>query len=137
MSIFFNFFFEYWFLFFLFIFVLSLLLYLEYKSYYYLNCISTYNLIKLMNINNVFVYDIRCKDEYDKGHIINSLNILETSVLKDRILKFHSNNVVIVCEDGLKSANCIRINFCNSSNSVLYLKSGIKGWIADGQILIK
>jgi rhodanese-related sulfurtransferase len=58
---------------------------------------------KIVNENNYVIVDVRTKDEYDTGHVKDSLNIPVDSI--DQNVELDKNKTIIVsCRSGRRSA---------------------------------
>ena len=85
--------------------------------------------ILAINRNNAMVLDIRAKDLFDKGHIINSKQT-PSEVTKLQNYKKH-NHFIIVCENGSRSAQLATSMKKDGFENVSVLKGGIQAWTDD------
>lgn len=79
-----------------------------------------------INRNNAMVLDIRTKEQYDKGHIINSKL---TSNDASKSLKYNKqNHLIVVCENGSKSSALASSLKKEGFENASILKGGIQAW---------
>lgn len=99
--------------------------------------INCYETTFKINKENALIFDIRNKEEYDKGHIINSININIEDNKKNNfneIKKFRNNKVPIILIYNQDENNAIKIAetiYNIGFNEVSILKSGIYGWLKE------
>ncbi|KYK90827.1 hypothetical protein SA269_10605, partial [Aggregatibacter actinomycetemcomitans serotype d str. SA269] len=96
--------------------------------------------ISLMNNQNAVVIDLRSIDEFNKGHIINSLNILPSEIKNNNIGKIEQHKdipVILACADFVSSRSSGEILAKQGFNHVYVLREGIGGWRAANLPLVK
>lgn len=88
-----------------------------------------------INKENAIVLDIRTPNEYNNGHISNSLNILIKDIKNnnfEKLEKYRNNNypIILVCTNGesTQTLNLAKILYKSGFNNITILKSGISGW---------
>jgi rhodanese-related sulfurtransferase len=92
-----------------------------------------------MNNGNTVVVDVREHDEFNKGHIESAVN-LPLSKIKEQISSFDaykSNQVLIVCQDGTRSATTGKIITKAGHKDVFVITGGMQSWQEDYKLPIK
>lgn len=95
--------------------------------------------IQLINNENAIIVDVRSNDDFKRGHITNSYNILPIDIQNGSIKtieKFKESPIIVVTDLGaaLKSGgNLINAGFTN----VYTLNDGISGWNNENLPLIR
>lgn len=90
------------------------------------------------NATNVQLVDIRTSEEYQSGHIKNSVNIDFTSnTFKESFVDFNPQKpLYIYCKTGIRSAKAISILENKGFKFVYDLKGGITAWKEAGYQMI-
>lgn len=85
--------------------------------------------VSLIN-NDAVVIDLRNKEAFTRGHIVNAKNIPidEFDAKRDSMLKFKSKPVVAVCESGISSNKIVDTLRKAGFESVFGLKGGMAAW---------
>ena len=92
-----------------------------------------------MNNGNTVVIDVREPDEFNKGHIDSAVN-LPLSKIKEQISSFDAyknNQVLIVCQDGTRSATTGKIITKAEHKDVFVITGGMQSWQEDYKLPIK
>jgi rhodanese-related sulfurtransferase len=93
-------------------------------------CITSREAVNLINHNNALIIDFRNYEDFQKIHIINSINIPEDKINeKSNFLKKHKNTIMIIIS--YNDNNCIKIIKKLKTfqiNNLTYIKKGIKLW---------
>jgi rhodanese-related sulfurtransferase len=92
-----------------------------------------------MNNGNTVVIDVRELDEFNKGHIDSAVN-LPLSKIKEQISSFDAyknNQVLIVCQDGTRSATTGKIITKAGHKDVFVITGGMQSWQEDYKLPIK
>jgi rhodanese-related sulfurtransferase len=92
-----------------------------------------------MNNGNTVVIDVREPDEFNKGHIESAVN-LPLSKIKEQISSFDAykdNQVLIVCQDGTRSATTGKIITKAGHKDVFVITGGMQSWQEDYKLPIK
>ncbi|MCO6524630.1 MAG: rhodanese-like domain-containing protein [Candidatus Schmidhempelia sp.] len=95
--------------------------------------------IQLINNENAIIVDVRSNDDFKRGHITNSYNILPIDIQNGSIKtieKFKESPIIVVTDLGaaLKSGgNLINAGFTN----VYTLNDGITGWNNENLPLVR
>lgn len=93
-----------------------------------LTAISAAQVVQLMN-QGARVIDIRDKKQFDSGHIVNSINIpaAEIDAAGSKLPK-KAKSIILVCDNGSKSAQCLAPIKKNGRENIFSLKGGLTNW---------
>ena len=94
--------------------------------------ISYSDLKIFMKKNNVYLIDIRSKQEYEEGHLDGAINISLYNIEKEieKVVKNKSSKVILYCSSGSRSKKAKKILEDLGYNEVYNLEGGIdKIWI--------
>ncbi len=118
----------------LFIVVLILFLNTLYKekSKAYQN-VNVDQLTRLVNQQNAQVVDVRPKEAYDQGHIVNAINMPLEDITsgKAKFDKLKKKPVVVYCQIGKSSLKASQQLTDAGLEQVFNLQGGINSWISD------
>lgn len=95
---------------------------------------------RLMNNEDAIVVDLRTIDEFDRGHIINSINVLPTEIKTQKVGKIEHHKtkpVIVVCATGLTANTSAELLAKQGFERVYTLKEGIAGWRSANLPLVK
>ncbi len=92
------------------------------------SAISPQHAVTLMNHQNAVVYDLRDKDTYDKGHVINALNKSLEVIEKQK--KHMKKAIVLICDTGEQSAQAVKKLKREGFEQVHALKGGMRAWLS-------
>lgn len=87
--------------------------------------------ISLMNNAEAIVIDLRSIEEFQRGHIINSLNILPSEIKNHNVGKIDHHKekpIIVVCATGLSSKTSAELLAKQGFTQVYSLREGISGW---------
>lgn len=96
--------------------------------------------IALINNKDAVVMDLRSIDEFNKGHIVNSINVLPSEIKNHNLGKIEQHKdkpVILVCLNGMTSASSAEILAKQGFAEVYSLKEGVSGWSAENLPLVK
>ncbi|MGV6987730.1 rhodanese-like domain-containing protein [Testudinibacter sp. P80/BLE/0925] len=102
--------------------------------------IDNAQLTQLLNKEHGIVVDVRSNDEFQRGHIIGSVQALPTEIKNNTasILEKHKNVPVIVVDtSGLGNEAIANQLYKNGFSRAYSLKEGIGGWRAANLPLVK
>ena len=92
-----------------------------------ISCFELYNLIGTQD--NFIILDIRNKNAYLNGHIINAINYPSSSLLSKRKLTLKSNyTYYVICDLGLTSPKVVR-HLLSLGYNAINVSGGMKSWI--------
>jgi rhodanese-related sulfurtransferase len=96
-----------------------------------LMAISPAQLVRLIN-QGARVVDIRDKEQFDAGHIVDSINLPAADPAAGQAKKIkHSKTVVLVCDTGSKSGQCVEPWRAAGYESAFSLNGGLAAWRQD------
>ena len=86
--------------------------------------------VRLMNDNDVVVLDVRESNEYNTGHIRDSIHIPMTSLVKrlTELDKFKNKQILAYCRSGSRSNSACRTLSKQGFETVSNLAGGIMSW---------
>jgi rhodanese-related sulfurtransferase len=101
--------------------------------------LSAAQAVRLMNQGGALVIDLRSKDSFDAGHIVDARNVpaatLESQA--DSLKKWRDKNVITYCDNGSNGANAARTLMKLGFTKVFNLQGGLNGWVKDNLPLTK
>jgi len=93
--------------------------------------------VQLIN-SGAKVIDVREADPFSKGHIVDSINIPAADVGTDIEKRVKSaKSLVIVCDTGMKSGQCVANLRKAGVESAFSLQGGISAWQRDNLPIVK
>jgi rhodanese-related sulfurtransferase len=100
--------------------------------------VSAMQAVRLMN-QGALVIDLRSKDLYDAGHIVDARNVpaAELESQADTLKKWRDKNVIIYCDTGTSGANAARALVKLGFTKVFNLQGGLSAWLKDNMPLTK
>lgn len=122
------------------LFITLLLCYLGFEIFYSQNSkqISPIMAVDLLNHQQAVIIDIRSKEAYEQGHIINAINIPQEQLMAEpkKVQRYKNNPIILVCAVGKDSAKVIaKLSELNFSK-VLQVSGGMQEWVASGFPLV-
>ncbi len=87
-------------------------------------------LTRMMNHEDAVVIDLRSREQFDQGHIINAKNhpVAEIETSKSKLQAFKQKPLVVVCQNGGESARISRAFKHEGYENVAILKGGLQAW---------
>ncbi|BCV68521.1 rhodanese-like domain-containing protein [Shewanella carassii] len=89
--------------------------------------------IFLMNKEDAKVIDVRAKDDFRKGHILNALNVPMADIKNNQasnLEKYKTTPIILVCNAGMTSSQAAQILVKQGFEKVFNLKGGMGDWQA-------
>ena len=85
---------------------------------------------RLINHENAEVLDLRSAEEFEKGHIINSVNLAAATLEEKQkeLEKYKDKTVILCCNQGQESIRIARILKMKGLEKLFCLKGGIAAW---------
>ncbi len=85
---------------------------------------------RLINHENADVLDLRSSKEFEKGHIINSINLVASALegSEKELGKYKNKTVILCCGHGQESIRVARILKMKGFGKLYCLKGGITAW---------
>ncbi|MFD0966919.1 rhodanese-like domain-containing protein [Seminibacterium arietis] len=102
--------------------------------------IDNTELVRIINSQDATVIDIRTVDEFERGHIINSIHLLPTEIKNNNVGKIEHHKehpVVLVCATGMNANSSAELLAKQGFTQVYALKEGITGWCSSNLPLVK
>ena len=93
--------------------------------------ITTQEATQLINKQDAIVVDVRSKEEFQKGHIVNAKNITLSQIEKGSFSAIENNKqtpIIVVCETGARSSSAAAQLVKAKFTQVTSLFSGMGGW---------
>lgn len=134
-----QFFISHWFLSVLLILLIALLLIEEARTKGLMNKINPQRVVEMLNRDNAIVIDIRPREAFQSGHIVGAVNISQVDLEKDpaKIKKYEKQPIVLVCENGQKSAVVAASLKKQNIEQVHVLNGGMQAWKSAQLPLVK
>ncbi|MCX7554342.1 rhodanese-like domain-containing protein [Marinicella sp. S1101] len=95
--------------------------------------VSTDQMTRLVNQQNAQVIDVRPKEAFNEGHIVNAINapLADITAGKAKLEKLKKKPVVVYCQVGKSSAQAGKHLAEAGFESVFNLQGGINSWISE------
>ncbi len=84
------------------------------------------NAVNLINHKNAVVIDLRDKESFKQGHIINAVNKSTDAVIKQK--DYQKKSLVLVCQTGQQSQTTLSKLKHEGFENVYSLQGGMKAW---------
>lgn len=93
----------------------------------------------LINRERAVVIDIRDREEYSHGHIVNAIHIPQNELLNNpnKIKKYQDKTIILVCRQGHFSPAVVKKLQKSGFDKVFMLAGGISSWKEFGLPLTK
>ncbi len=100
--------------------------------------INTTQAVQLINHEHAVIIDLRPKDTYRTGHIIDSHSLPSGEIAENpkKIEKFRTKPIVVVCASGQESQK-IAAFWAKKGYNIYSLSGGLRSWTDSGLPLIK
>ncbi|AXF78186.1 rhodanese-like domain-containing protein [Erwinia tracheiphila] len=102
--------------------------------------ISRGEAIHLINKEDALVVDVRSRDDFRKGHISNSVNVLAADIKKgsfSELEKHKTQPLIVVCATGTSAAESAAQLNTAGFERVFVLKDGVSGWNGENLPLVR
>lgn len=96
--------------------------------------------VRLMNAEEAVVVDLRTLDEFQRGHIIGSVNLLPTEIKNNNVGKIEQHKekpVVLVDLNGVTASTSADLLAKQGFSKVFVLKEGLSAWMGANLPLVK
>jgi len=113
----------------------ALLAYLQKKG---VKAVGIHEATRLINQSNGLILDIRDKKVFDKGHIVNAINI-PLAKLEERIIELEKNKnnpLIVVCQMGHQSGDGVKKLEAQGYSQVYKMSGGMTEWQTQGLPLV-
>lgn len=102
--------------------------------------VSSAQAVALMNNQDAVVIDLRSIDEFKRGHIIGSQQLVPSDIKNKNLAKLEQHKdkpIIVVCANGISSNASAELLAKQGFNQVYTLHEGIAGWNASHLPLVK
>lgn len=85
----------------------------------------------MINREDAKVIDVRSKEDFKKGHIVNAINLPMADIKNNNIStleKYKSNPIILVCSAGITSAQAGQFLVKQGFENLFSLKGGMGDW---------
>ena len=98
------------------------------------NAVTPLQSTALINHEDALVLDVRSIAEFNKGHIVNAMNIPLNGLAKQlqQLEKYKDRPIVVVCRSGSRSAMAAKMLMKNGFSKVHNLRGGMMAWESAG-----
>jgi rhodanese-related sulfurtransferase len=88
----------------------------------------------LINHEDAVVLDVRSIAEYNKGHIVNAINIPLNGLSKQlqQLEKYKDRPIIVACRSGSRSGMAVKMLLKKGFQNVHNLKGGMMAWESAG-----
>lgn len=98
--------------------------------------LSPHAVVDLMNNQDAVIIDIRDKETFKKGHIINAVNMNADDLSSAKMDRYKNKVVILICARGLQAATLATKIRAQGFNAMT-LKGGIASWQSTDLPLVK
>lgn len=90
-------------------------------------------LTALINQQNAALVDVSAKGDFEKGHIVNSINVLPSTVDPEdkKLAQLKEGVIGVCCKNGVQSEQVCKKLAKAGYNQLYWLKGGVQAWAAD------
>ncbi|WP_153916650.1 rhodanese-like domain-containing protein [Shewanella sp. TC10] len=95
--------------------------------------INTQELTMLMNKQDGKVIDVRSKEDFRKGHIVDAINVPLSEIKNNKatsLEKYKTSPIITVCSAGMTSSQAAQLLVTQGFENVSNLKGGMGDWTA-------
>lgn len=89
--------------------------------------VSPQDAVTLINRDDALVVDVRAKEQFAKGHIIDAINVPLADLSPDRLKKARNRPLIVVCESGQQSPAAVK-KLEGWPARIVRLKGGLAAW---------
>jgi rhodanese-related sulfurtransferase len=93
--------------------------------------VSHQELTLMVNKQDARVVDVRGKEEFKKGHIVDALNVTLSEIKNNQVTSlenFKTNPIILVCDSGTTSSQAAQLLTKQGFENVSNLKGGMGEW---------
>lgn len=99
--------------------------------------ITLFQLLEEMRKDNIFLVDVREKDEFKAGHIKGSINMPLSKITEHPVPNADDKLFVVTCAAGARSAQAIMYWQRKAVDQIFYnFTDGFYGWAASGNEVV-
>ncbi|MBR9728580.1 rhodanese-like domain-containing protein [Shewanella intestini] len=88
-------------------------------------------LTQMVNKQSAVVVDVRGREDYKKGHIVDALNVPLSEIKNNQVAnleKHKSSPIIVVCDAGMTSSQAAQLLIKQGFENVSNLTGGMSGW---------
>jgi len=90
--------------------------------------VSPQEAVELLNEDKAIIIDLRDKDTWRGGHIINAIHARDEDFEQNRMDKYKAKTLILVCTKGMQAATLARKLKTRGFTDPLVLAGGITAW---------
>ena len=92
--------------------------------------VSAEDAVQLINKEDAVVVDVRHRDAFVRGHIVNAVHLPMQELTKDlkKITEHKHKPIIVVCEQGVEATKAAKIIESNEFKTVKVLQGGLRAW---------
>ncbi|WP_434930800.1 rhodanese-like domain-containing protein [Shewanella sp. HL-SH5] len=102
--------------------------------------VNNHELTLMMNKQDAKVVDVRGKEEFKKGHIVDSINVPLSEIKNNQatsLEKFKTSPIILVCNAGMTSSQAAQLLVKQGFENVYNLKGGMGDWQSANMPVVK
>lgn len=102
--------------------------------------VNNHELTLMMNKQDAKVVDVRGKEEFKKGHIVDSINVPLSEIKNNQatsLEKFKTSPIILVCNAGVTSSQAAQLLVKQGFENVHNLKGGMGDWQSANMPVVK
>ena len=102
--------------------------------------VNNHELTLMMNKQDAKVVDVRGKEEFKKGHIVDSINVPLSEIKNNQatsLEKFKTSPIILVCNAGMTSSQAAQLLVKQGFENVHNLKGGMGDWQSANMPVVK
>ncbi len=98
--------------------------------------VTPQDVVDKINNDKALVIDIRDKEAFKKGHIIDSINMQDEDIEKPKMAQYKEKDIIVVCAKGIQSST-FAAKLKAAGYRALVMNGGINAWIEANLPLVK
>lgn len=94
----------------------------------------------MVNKQDAKVVDVRSKEEFKKGHIVDALNVTMSEIKNNQttsLEKYKTSPIILVCNAGMTSAQAAELLVKQGFENIHNLKGGMGDWRSANMPVVK
>jgi len=101
--------------------------------------VNSAELTQLVNHKNAVLIDTRSAEDYQKGHIVNAINMPLADLLSGNksVDNLKGQTVIAYCANGITSKSACKHLMVSGIENVFNLTGGINSWLSDKLPVVK
>lgn len=93
--------------------------------------VGNQELTMMVNKQDAKVIDVRGKEEFKKGHIVDAVNVTLSEIKNNQVTsleKYKNSPIIMVCNSGMTSSQAAQLLIKQGFENVFNLKGGMGEW---------